>query len=345
MRLLFFFMLLLAGMVQAQTISGYVHNSADDKPLEGISVYLDGTTFSASTNAEGYFKISTPQQFNAALVVSSVGYETQRISNPYGYDRPVKIMLKEEAIALDPVVITKSTLFSRKEMMKVFREQFLGKTAFGKSCKILNEDDIYLYYDTDTNTLTAGANKPLRIKNKKLEYDITFELVSFEVGYHWKTLDDKKMKHSFFAGTTLYKDVSEKGSADKKRREAYRGSSTHLMKTIANDSWEKDKFRLFKGNFVVKPSNYLSLKDTLGIKKVTITMPDATGDKNIKADKPFVLGVLDAERNQSFFTFSRGYFFIDRNGLLIPVNELAFGGYIGTLKAGNLLPADYVYKE
>lgn len=347
--------------VSAQTISGYVYDEDENKPLEGAFVYLDGTTLSASTDARGFFKIVTAQKYNAALVVSFIGFETLRIDDPYKYDKPFKMLLRTDAIALKEVVITKGGPFTRKQMLRVFREQFLGTTRAGSSCKIENEDDITIYFDLATNSLRAQALKPLRITNKRLEYKVNFDLVDFQVDFNSKSLEDFNMKRSFFAGTTFFTDISKKNSADKKRKEAYLGSGSHFMKTIAAGDWQEQKYGLYADRFPADPNRYFRVSDSLNFKKITlIDIPP--GVKKIReemaANSHYILKDKDKSRGkfadvkldvlynkelQTSLTFNNGYFYVDQNGLFFPLSEVTFGGYMGSLKAGDLLPANYIY--
>lgn len=348
--------------VTAQTISGYVYDEDENKPLEGAFVYLDGTTLSASTDARGFFKIVTSQKYNATLVISYVGFETLRIDDPYKYGKPFKVLLRTDAIALDELVITKGGPFTRKQMLNVFRKQFLGTSRAGSSCKIENEDDIILYFDLATNTLRAQALKPIRIINKRLEYKINFDLIDFQVSYSIKTLSDFNMRGSFFAGTTFFTDTSAKNSADAERKAAYLGSSSHLMKTIAAGDWEKQEYRLFADKFQADPNHYFRITDSLAYKKVTlIDIPESvkTTRAEIAAHRLHYLKDKAEEKKGKFsdvklivlykkdvqtqLTFNNGHFYIDKNGLFFPLSEITFGGYMGSLKAGDLLPADYIY--
>ena len=345
-----FLLLLCITSLQAQTITGHVYNIADGQPMEAASVYLDGTTFATVTNAEGFFSITTPQKYSANLVVTYVGYETFRVDDPYKTGKALHIELVPSTVSLDEVVITPGAkAFSRKQMLRAFKEQFLGTSTAGKSCKILNEADIRLYYDVAANTLVASADKPLVIQNKKLQYDLTYDLMAFEAQYKVKTLDQNYIKSSVFAGTTMFRDTSKKGSADKKRREAYSGSVPHFMKTIANNSWEKSKFKLYQGNFPVSPASALTITDTLGQKKVMLTQSakdKLDADKGLNMGQPqYRLNLLDGKQENSFFYFNRDAFYIDSNGMFSPIDALLFGGYLGSLKAGDMLPADYIYND
>lgn len=355
--LLFF---IAAFALKAQTITGHVYDKALNEPLPAVFLYLDGTTISTETNDKGFFSLDLKGRNTGTLVVSFLGYRTLRIENPLQYGKTLKIELDQELINVEEVAITGKTTFTRKQMLKVFRAQFLGESAIASSCKIENEDDVRLYFDSGTNTLRAEVKKPLRIKNKKLQYDVQFDLMAFEVQYRSKSLDSKKMRSSFFAGTTFFKDVSKSGSADKKRKKSYLGSSTHLMRTIAANDWQNQKFRLFVDGFGVKPDEYFTVTDTLDVKKITakvtkerevnltqINLTNREGQpvevKNVKV--PIKYNVLYDGKDQSVFMLNKGVFFIDRFGLYSPINEIMFGGHISTLKAGDMLPADYEYKE
>jgi len=348
--------------VSAQTIAGYVYDEEENKPLEGAFVYIDGTTISASTDARGFFKITTPQKYNAALVVSFVGFETLRIDDPYKYDKPFKIMLRIDAISLQEIVINKGGPFTRKQMMRAFKKQFLGKSKAGSSCKIENEDDINLYYDVATNTLYARSYKPLLIINKRLEYNLKFDLTGFSVDYNSQSLEDFNIRRSYFEGTTFFTDVSKKGQADKKRKEIYLGSTTHLMKTIADNDWQAQKFQLYVDRWPDNPDKYFEVTDSLTYKKVTLVdIPDSVkktraeiarmnvnvlknkNEANAGKYSDVKFAILYDKKVQSGITFTNGHFYVDANGLFFPIGELMFAGYMGELKAGDLLPADYKY--
>ena len=359
--LLFFVMAFSFYSALGQTISGYVYDEAENKPLEGAFVYLDGTTISASTDSRGFFKITTPQKYNTTLVISYVGFEDLVVQEPYSYGKPFKVLLREDAIKLQEVVITKGGPFSRRAMLAAFRKQFLGMSDAGSSCKIENESDIVLYYSTTDNTLHAMAYKPIIINNKRLEYKLAFTLSDFTVHYNMKTLNEQNAIGSFFAGTTFFTDVATKEITIKRRKGVYEGSTMHLMKTIAANDWENQKFALYADKLPASPSAYFSVTDSLDYKKVTlIDIPASVKKNRAEVAKLNLRSLAKKEKNNSEYSdvkfvimyknseqteisFNRGYFYIDHNWLFFPINEIIFSGYMGTLKAGDLLPTDYVY--
>lgn len=357
-------LLLFSSVLTAQTIEGYIYDEKENLPLEGAFVYLDGTTFSATTNADGFFSITTPQKFNAALIISYVGFESFRIPNPYDYNKALKILLREDSIELNEVVINKGKgLFTRKQMLKVFREQFLGKSKAARSCKIENEDDIRIYFDERENKLKAFAVKPLLIENNHLKYNLVFDLNAFEVAYNLPTLSDSYLTRSFFAGSVSFTDASKGNSPKKRRKEAYLGSPVHFMKAMASGEWEKEKYQLYIDKWPDDHKKYFKLTDTLNVTKVNVIdipystkksraqrrefraingLPDENKDLNYD-DIRFT--VLYGKKQQSFFVLDKGEFYIDENGLFFPINEIYFGGYFSETKAGDMLPTDYIYAE
>ncbi len=340
----------------AQTVSGYVYDEIENKPLEGAFVYLDGTTLSAGTDANGFFRINATQKYNAALVVSFIGFETLRVEDPFGYGKPFKVMLREEATQLNEVIVTKKKgPFSRKQLLSAFRDEFLGRSKAGSSCKIENEDDITLYYDTDDNTLHAIAAKPIRITNKRLQYKIVFDLVDFNVKYSIQSLSEQYVRGSYFVGTTFYTDIAkDKKKAEKLRGETWLGSPMHLVRTIVDGDWDKQKFGFYTGSFPDNPHDYFGVTDTLELKKVRLLKVPPRDTEKISMIRPdpskgkyngVSFNILYDKKEQSAINFDTGTFYVDANGLFFPITEITFSGHMGTLKAGDLLPADYRFKE
>lgn len=343
--------------VHSQTIRGSILDKTSKETLSGATIYLDGTTISAITDGDGNFTLNTRGN-NATLVISFIGYATFRLENPLQFvNKTLQVLLEKESIDLDEVVIGKGP-FTRKEMLEVFREQFLGTSRSGKSCKILNEQDIILRYDLANNTLHASARNPLKIKNNYLGYEVSFDLTELVVQYVSKSLRKHDQIQSLFSGTTFYKDIAKNKNADKRRKETFYGSATHLTHTIANNTWEKEKIRLFVGGLQTNPGIYFQISDSLDWKKVKLIKEPQAEVRKVKTEKndkgqvvlieteeyelkPTNLNVLYQKDKQSFIEFREKVFFVDKNGNYNPVFALGFGGYIGTLKAGDMLPIDY----
>ena len=98
--MLFLASLLLAGMANAQTVSGTV--SEPNGPLPGANVLVKGTTNGTTTDFDGNYTLNNVPS-NATLVFSYVGFAQQEVA-VNGRSR-VNITLQEDAAALEEVVV------------------------------------------------------------------------------------------------------------------------------------------------------------------------------------------------------------------------------------------------
>jgi len=321
---LFFFLNI--GILSCQTvISGTVFDEKTNETLEGVSVYFDGSTFGVVTNTKGYFELPVDEKINSALVISFLGYSDLVVPNPYGKGN-WKIYLKEKAIVLEGVVL-KADPFTRAEKLRAFKAQFLGSSANGRSCKIINEDAIWLSYDVTSNKLLAFSDEPIIIRNKLLGYENRFRLVDFFAEYNRKTLSSLSIKETYYAGTSFFIDKQKDKRLYRKRRNAtYQGSVLHLMRTIRDEDYDNQKFRFFKGGFKIKPESYINVIKQENNTKVIL--PD------------FKMPILFKNR-RSDLTKRGGYLLIDGYGNFSPPNNLYFNGDMGMQRIGDMLPLDF----
>jgi TonB-linked SusC/RagA family outer membrane protein len=85
-------------------VSGTVKDE-EGTPLPGVTVVVKGTTIGASTNADGNFNLTLPdEQSNGTLVFSYIGYSTQEV--PLNGQTNVNVTMVTDAQALEEVVVT-----------------------------------------------------------------------------------------------------------------------------------------------------------------------------------------------------------------------------------------------
>ena len=65
----------LSSFAQFAVVRGFVYDEENGEPLISCSVYLQGTTFGAATDVDGYFSISRVPPGKYKLVASSIGFE------------------------------------------------------------------------------------------------------------------------------------------------------------------------------------------------------------------------------------------------------------------------------
>ncbi len=334
------------GRLFCQTITGIVSDEKKN-PLAGASVYIDGTTIGTTTDVEGRFFLDPKVKINSSLVVSFVGYQTQIINNIFEKSEFI-IILHPEIISLKEVQVNALALI-RKQKLEIFRQQFLGRTKAGKSCKILNEDDLILDFDLKSSRLIASARKPLIIQNPFLGYILNFNLIDFYVEYnperirHSKDLVSKNITHSFILGTSLFKDTGIINNIiGKNRVNSYLGSRRHFFWSLLNNSLKENGFNLIK----VPEDNFI-IQDTLGIKRITlISKPTDDPSKPVYKSYRLIYENLEKSkvifRTKTFFVdeYGNNSVFVDGYGN-ISLDVIEFEGAIAEKRIGDLLPKNF----
>ena len=130
-KLILLFSLFVSFYGLAQTFSGIVLDIKTKEPIESASIYFDNTTIGTTTNSEGKFSISFTDAIQSSLVISYLGYETKTVLD-YRQENNITIYLKPANNVLDEVVINADDGLTRKQKLRLFRQQFLGLSRFGK---------------------------------------------------------------------------------------------------------------------------------------------------------------------------------------------------------------------
>lgn len=317
------------------TIKGFV-TSGNNEPLMGASVYVNGTTIGTTTDDKGYFDIKIPSNINAVLVFSYFGFITEyiKISNE-SYTK--NIVLKEDLKELKEVVVNQNK-FSRKQMLQLFREQFLGINKAGRNCKILNEEELYFDYDKKSFTFKAYADKPLIIENVFLNYKIQFQLMGFECVFFRLSIVSDDVTSSLYVGTSFFTEISNDKLFLKRRDESYEGSSLQFFRNLVSKKWGKDDFLLFEDKFITDPANQFKISREEGQYKVAVTkQPQNLHKKGFIAE----FSMLYKKKQQSKIIFFTNTFYVDKFGLYSNYENIYFSGDITKKRVGNMLPSNY----
>jgi TonB-linked SusC/RagA family outer membrane protein len=88
---------------QSRTVSGTVSSAADDAPLPGVNVLVQGTTTGTVTDIDGNFSITVNGE-DAVLTFSSIGFET--LTETVGSRSTINVSLQEDMTQLGEVVVT-----------------------------------------------------------------------------------------------------------------------------------------------------------------------------------------------------------------------------------------------
>ncbi|MFP4846408.1 TonB-dependent receptor [Winogradskyella sp. PE311] len=117
-KLITLIILLLAGLLQAQTtISGRVVDNKN-QPIIGANVYLDGTYDGSTSIEEGKFTFTTEEKGTQTLIISFLSYETKMIIDDVSKLSNLNIKLREDVESLDAVVLSAGT-FEANDNSKV----------------------------------------------------------------------------------------------------------------------------------------------------------------------------------------------------------------------------------
>ena len=331
--------------IQAQTIEGVVFDAKTKETITGVAIYLNGTSIITTSDSEGKFRLSVESKINASLVFSHLSYESLTIERPFELSEN-KFFLNEKVNTLTEVKVL-ADRYSRVEKMKAFKEQFLGKSEAGKSCVIINEDDIDLKYDSETNRLLASTRNPIIIENKYLAYRITFDLFSFSIQYRYteNTLDMAEILKVLYKGTSSFVDHSPYNVVFAKRREEiYTRSAPYFLHNLVSNTLDKAKFSISNRFRRVKTDDYFTILDVASYKTVLIKSGTNINTRhNSLLDEQVwgVIGILYNNKFNSEIVFLTDQFSVDEYGNPDAIDQIVFFGDMGDQRLGDMLPRDF----
>lgn len=333
-------LLLLIGFTSCSCFSQLVKGKVVDElnlPIPGASVYYDGTTIATSTDANGEFTIRYDSAIKRPLVVSYIGYQTIFIEE-YSSKQQLLVAMEASVTKLKEVVV-KRQRFSRKEMMRVFKDRFLGSTRFGLKSIIKNEAEIDFDYDEKSFVLKASSDKPLLIINPLLGYKITYELVDFEAFFNHLTISPEALKSSYYAGLSQFEDIESNPKITKNRDKAYQGSSVNFFRNLINGTWRKTEFQIFSKGFLVNPSDFFEVSFENDKYKVSIKKQEKV------IGYVASVGLLFDEKEQSQVKFLSNTIFVDQFGNNLSIRDVYFSGPISLKRVGDMLPLNYEFTK
>lgn len=311
---------------QSISISGFVFDQVSKKPLEGVVIYVDGTTRGTVTNSSGKFSLDIAEPDNAKVIVSYLGYEIVYLEPlSLNEEEDSVIYLKKKLEALDEVYLDNDD-WSRKKKLKYFRAQFIGNKEDQKTCKILNEDKIRLYFNKKKNILYASSKSPIRIKNNRLGYDILYDMVNFEIRFD----DTEWVESVYFSGTTYFTEFVSKVDENQlqKRQDFYQGSVLHFMRALATNTLAKNEFELF----------YEGYKNHVKTLLKVVQNDDKTEVHPLK--KRMAILFKKKQRTDLILNVEK-FFLIDGSGNFSDHDRIMFSGDMSNQKMARLLPLDY----
>lgn len=332
-------------LIEAQTIKGKIYDEKN-QPLYGATIFLDGTSISTISGEDGVFQLPVLARVNANLIVSYIGYQTATITS-FSPEKEVVVTLVPSTNSLKEVVIKKNR-FTRKEMLKLFREQFLGDTKAGRKAVILNEDALDFEYDEQYKVFKASSDTPLVIQNPVLGYEVTYEISDFIVQFKTLSIKSVDTYRILFTGVSRFKETASTTDVVKERMKSYRGSVLHFFRSLVSNQLAENKFLLVKSKKVASVKDNFQIKDSEGLKEVKlINNPIQMVPKNsLEQPKFYSFYQVSFESSKtSGVTFLTQTFNIDAYGIHSNVNQILFEGDMSNKRVGDLLPTNYGIEE
>ena len=341
--LLVFIFLGLLNSLHGQTIEGVVYDADTKKEIPGVVVYLNGTSIHTVSNNDGYFCLTAGSKINTALVISHLSYESIAIDNPFEHNEKV-FFLKEKVNTLAQVVVVPDQ-FSRDEKMKVFKEQFLGEGRGGRSCVILNEEDIVLNFDRQTNRLIGSSKNRIMIENKYLAYTIIFDLHSFSIQYSQNSMDNRYMERFSIMGTYALIDKNPNNHVIRNRRdEIYHHSRQYFWKNFIANTLKEAKFKIYNHNKQIEIDQYFTVANTPPHTLVQIRSGTNLSRISSRLTNADIFGVISISNNNRYTSeaiFLTDHFSIDQFGNISAPGNVIFAGDMAQQRIGDVLPLDF----
>jgi len=301
----------------AQSIVGNVYQEGTNNAITGASVYYNGSTTGTLTNNQGLFYLQA-KSGQVPLVISSVGYYSTEVTS-YKPGELLKIYLKPRQMQLQGVIV-KFDGMTRAEKVRIFTREFVGTSKYSAGCKIVNIDDVDLYYNAKTKTLTGECSKPIHISNKALGYSIAYYLDGFK--YSPQGVQ--------YSGNSIFKDIhllSADKSVKRNREQAYDGSRMQLIRLLWHGKAQNSIYKLY--NDAYKP-----------LDQDSIIMADLSQDKYLNPkSRVWIAQETSKGLVGSWITPGAKPAFINKEGFYGA--GLKWGGKLAQQRIGDLLPFEY----
>ena len=330
-----FIVFILPSVLVSQTLTGKVIDKTTREPVETASVYFDHTTIGTTTDENGEFVIEYNDAVQSNLVISFLGYEKVLIAD-YRSLSEVTIELVVATNTLDEVFINFDDELTRAQKLNLFKKEFLGTSRFANSCRILNEDELVLYYDGENKTLYASSAVPVKVKNRALQYEIDFDIIDFEASYSTLNMEEQDvvLNSVTYLGTSFYKDLNEqnKRRVNRNRKKVYQGSVQHFIRALYNRNLKDEGYQVYSKGQKVDEWDYINVikSDRRGIKQISLKSK---------------ISILYKRSWQSTMELKREKVFIDVYGNYAPIKGVYLTGYLGDQRLGDTLPSDFGLNE
>jgi len=321
-------------------IYGRVTDRTTGKPVELANLFLANTTRGGSTDRSGSFLITGIPPGSYEVVASRVGYEVEvrsiRITAGDSLRRDFRLtarIIQEEEIqvtAPDPV--------AWREMLGVFKEQFIGTDDVASKCTLLNPEVLDFEKDPESDLLSARTDSVLHFENRALGYRLHILLNDFR----WNRLYNRLFYKHYARFETIQPDDSADASRwASQRAEVYRGSMRHFLRSLYAGTTGKEKFAIFRGSLeqILRGEGWHMAPEEL-------TIVERVSPEYVRLSFQGYLRVHYSGRKgieKNYIALEEGPGFIDANGFVLEPRYLTVlsQSVWARNRIARLLPMDY----
>lgn len=352
---------------QKKAFNGRVIDEKTNMPLEFVSVYITNTTIGTTTDEKGSFSLMLdPGKYE--LVVFMVGY------GPIVHSIEIK---RQDSVIASPLFKIAQQAYTpardsildehyspRYSNLKLFKENFFGKSIAAEKCKLLNPEVLKIIFDEERQILTITAREALKIENAELGYKINYLLISFVM--------NKEENYSNYLGYPHFElmqgNERQKQEWAENRLKAFQGSLMHFVRSLRNQKLVQEGFLLTRpkegvgvypaevstnglpvfvkmtvyeemsyNDFLSYPGNRAKLKFKGSLRVVYIKEME---------DFEYVYSISNSVTKKvsyqtSFISLTDPFIFLQENGSFDKPFAFKFQGYWSCDKVGDMLPFDY----
>jgi len=230
-------------IAQTGTIIGKVTEVVTGEPLPFAHVFVNQTTIGTVTDELGSYTLKNVPLGENTIVFSFVGFKSQQLKIQLKGNEilPLNIRLASDDKQLEAVEIKGTRDKEWEKQVKKFEKVFLGNTTFARSAKIINPWELDFKESDEGDVFVATSLRPLEIENRALGY---------RVFYYLKSMVANSDGYSI-TGDVRFEEIASDDpktvkSWNQNRKEAYRGSLRHLVKSIIDDNVHENGFNLYE---------------------------------------------------------------------------------------------------
>jgi hypothetical protein len=314
-------------------VTGRVVDRLTGLPLESANVFLVNTTRGTVTDGKGRFVLRDLPSGFFQLMASRVDYEgaVLQLEVKSGDTLRKTISLLPRVLKAPEVEIEAKSPTAWRRDLEDFTREFLGADRFGKGCNLLNPEVVEFHHDPKTRALSATSDSVLRVRNVSLGYLLYIMVGSFQ----WNAETGAVEYTLYMRFEPLHPPVAADSVRwNRNRREAYRGSLRHFLRSLA-------AARLATEEFYVMNAQGESLGQEAG--KVVKRSPG--GDCALVTEDILRIDYAGESRaHRNFVRLSQGLVHVAANGTLQEHQDFMIDpiSWWAQHRIGRMLPLDYV---